>query len=53
MDAALWCQRFYPDREEIVTPLRWEPWDYFLVNHSDQEYCRYIVTGLRGLQNRF
>ena len=34
--------------KEIVIPLRWEAWDYFLVNHPDQEYRRYIVAGLRG-----
>ena len=28
-------------------PLRWEVWDCFLVNHPDQEYCRYIVAGLQ------
>ena len=33
--------------KEIVIPLRWEAWDYFLVNHPDQEYRRYIVAGLR------
>ena len=33
--------------KEIVTPLRWEALDYFLVNHPDQEYRRYIVEGLR------
>ena len=33
--------------KEIVTPLRWEAWDYFLVNHPDQEYRRYIIAGLQ------
>ena len=34
-------------RKEIVIPLRWEAWDYFLVNHPDQEYRRYKVAGLQ------
>ena len=33
-------------RKEVVTPLKWEVWDYFLVNHPDQEYRRYKVMGL-------
>ena len=34
-------------RKEVVTSLKWEAWNYFLVNHPDQEYRRYIVSGLR------
>ena len=41
-------------KKEVVTPLRWKAWDYFLVSHPDQEYCKYIVTGLwEGLRIGF
>ena len=33
-------------RKEVVTPLRWEAWNQCLLSHPDQEYRRYIVTGL-------
>ena len=34
-------------RKEVVTPLKWEAWNEWLISHPDQEYRRYIVTGLQ------
>lgn len=40
--------RLPPEANTVVTPLRYEAWRSYLVNHPDSEFSNYVLSGLQA-----